>query len=163
MNNVAFVTYNNVGRSLPSGWHDGPDGRRAFVLQNSRGDQFAVDPFYRGDLSDYSRRDHADYVRDEIGNLWTDLQKAIPELDHVVVYVGASGSERAIALASELPSAKVTFVACDCGLPKKELMICAAGLAEAGRFLCECGGNRTMNALYEYFMETGMLPTVEPD
>lgn len=152
MQNVAFVTYNAVGRGLPSGWHDGPDGRRALVLQNTKGEgSLSGGPIGR------------DRRVEEIGILWGELQKALTELDHVVIYVGTRGSERAIELASELPPAKVTFVGCDCGLPYKEAMIQLAGLAEARRFLCECGGHRTMEALYERFMETGTLPTVEPD
>lgn len=156
MNNVAFVTYNTVGDSLSSGWH-GSNGRRALVLQNSKGERWAVDKFYRADRANYSRRDHAGHVADEISALWDELLKSVTDLDHIVVYVGSRGSERAIALAAQLPPDKVTFVACDCGLPIKEAIVQAAGLEKAGRVLCECGGHRTMGALYEGFMATGEL------
>ncbi len=156
MNSVAFVTYNSVGDNLSSGWHD-RDGRRAFVLQNSRGERWAVDKFYQADPDGYKRSEHADHVRDEIGMLWGKLQDALLDLDHVVVYVGSRGSERAIALAAQLPSSKVTFVGCDCGILQKEAMIQAAGLHEAGRVLCECGGHRTMKRLFERFIATGEL------
>lgn len=156
MNSVAFVTYNTVGDNLSSGWH-GSNGRRAFVLQNGRGERWAVDKFYQSDGPDYRRSAHADHVREEISALWRQLQEALPDLDHVVVYVGSQGSERAIALAAQLPASKVTFVGCDCGLEIKEAMVQAAGLRDAQRMLCECGGHRTMEALYERFMVTGEL------
>lgn len=146
MTSAAFVTYNAVGDNLSSGWHDRND-RRAFVLQRTNGDgrRSAGSPL------------EPDARRDEIGILWRELQKALPELEHVVVYVGSRGSERAIALAAQLPASQVTFVGCDCGLPEKEIMIQLAGLADAGRVLCECGGHRTMERLFERFMESGEL------
>jgi hypothetical protein len=161
MNNVAFVTYNSIGRNLPSGWHERGD-RRALLVQGSENGGWAVDQFYNADPESYDRSEHVDHVRGTISNLWGTLQKALAELDHVVIYVGSHGSEQAIELASELPASKVSFIGCDCGLPIKEAMIQAAGLADAGRFLCECGGRRTMKALFELFMDTGVLLTVEP-
>ena len=151
MKNVAFVTYNTVGDDLSSGWH-GSNGRRALILQRVNGD---------GRRSSGSKLS-PDARRDEIGTLWGQLQEALLELDHVVVYVGARGSEHAIALAAQLPAAKVTFVGCDCGLSHKEALVQAAGMADARRMLCECGGHRTMSALFESFMETGeLLPVAE--
>ena len=162
MKHVAFLTYNTVGKQLSSGWHDGPDGRRALLIQNSKGHRFAVDSII-GDRADpppgYARSDgqYVDTVRGEIDILWGQLQQALSELDHVVVYVGSSGSEQAIALAAHLPATKVTFVGCDCGDLKKELLIQSAGLNEAGRVPCECGGCQTMERLFTRFMETGEL------
>ena len=149
MESVAFVTYNSVGRDLSSGWH-GSNGRRALVLQNSKGEG----ALSGGPIGSERRLE-------EIDILWGELQKALSSLDHVVIYVGTRGSERAIELAAELPASKVTFVGCDCGLPIKEILIQAAGLYEAGRFLCECGGHRTMEMLNEHFMSTGTFPTSE--
>lgn len=146
MKNVAFVTYNTVGGDLSSGWYSGPEGRRALVLQNTKGDG-----------SPSSRAIGEGNRREQIGLLWIELQKSLPELDHVVVYVGANGSESAIKLAAQLPASKVTFVSCDCGLPFKEVLIQQAGLTEATRVLCECGGHRTMEKLYLGFMGTGAL------
>lgn len=141
-----------LGDGLSSGWHDGPQGRRALVLQNTKGDGTRS----KGPIGETDRRD-------QLGILWGQLQEALHGLDHVVVYVGTKGSERAIELAQQLPASKVTFVACDCGLLHKELLIQAAGLADAGRVLCECGGHRTMEALFTAYMETGAFRTVEPD
>lgn len=159
MKNVAFVTYNTVGDELASGWHE-RDGRRALVLQNTKGDSWCVDrknPPKIGE-SDYSPC--GDRRRAEISTLWIELHKALPELDHVVVYVGARGSERAIELASTLPAPKVTFVSCDCGLARKVELIVAAGLSYAGRVDCECGGRQTMRELFEGFMQSGELVPV---
>lgn len=147
---VAFVTYNAVGDGLSSGWHGSP-GRRALVLQNTRGEGTRS----TGPIGAAARREQSSI-------LWGQLQEALPELDHVVVYVGTEGSERAIALAAQLPADKVTFVGCDCGLVIKTALIAAAGLIDAQLVLCECGGHRTMRRLYDSFMETGELLALEP-
>jgi hypothetical protein len=158
---IAFVTYNTVGDDLSSGWHDSGD-RRAFVIQNSRG--WAWGARENRDVPTGNSRLESgcvNRVRDEIGNLWGQLQTALPELDHVVVYVGSQGSERAIALAAQLPTDKVTFVGCDCGLAIKAALIVAAGFDPSKLVLCECGGRRTMRRLYNSYMETGELLALE--
>lgn len=155
MKNVAFVTYNTVGNGLLNGWHDGLADRRALLVQNTKGARWGASEEQVRPALDTPEA--ADRVRGEISNLWGELQTALPELDHVVIYVGASGSERAIALAAQLPATKVTFVGCDCGLPHKEALIRSAGMTAAQRVLCECGGHRTMERLYLRFMETGEL------
>jgi len=149
MKKVAFVTYNSLGSeiSIPSGWHDGPDGRRALLLQNIKGEGSRQKDGAIG----------AEKRREQICDLWIELQKFLPELDHVVIYVGANGLEFAITLALQLPASKVTFVGCNCGLAFKKDIIQVAGLAEAGWVLCECGGHRTMEELYLNFMGTGKL------
>lgn len=146
---VAFVTYNTVGDGLSSGWHNGPDGRRALVLQNTTGAQWAVSPPGYGI--------HADRVESMIDILWKQLQEALPGLDQLVVYVGDHGSERAIKLASSLPSSKVTFVGCSCNGYAKRSRARSAGLTEARWMNCECGGHGTMKRLFQRFMETGAL------
>jgi hypothetical protein len=154
---TGFVTYNTVGEGLASGWHDGPSGRRALVLQNSKGEAWgAADPA----TYDYTPSEGDGLVarRDaEIRNLWGQLREALPELDHLVVYVGANGSQRAIAMAAVLPATKVTLVGCDCGIRLKTDLARSHGLAKAAWVDCECGGHRTMRKLFEAFMETGTL------
>lgn len=155
MKTCAFVTYNQLGEgNVVSGWHE-ENGRRALVLQNTKGRGALRGPDSKGGIGRDARLEQIDL-------LWTDLEKALPELDHVVVYVGTNGSERAIELVGQHLSAdKVTFVGCDCGLPFKELLVQAAGLPKAGRILCECGGHHAMLSLYERFMATGdITPTV---
>lgn len=154
MNSCAFVTYNTVGDGVANGWHDS-NGRRALVLQNSKGEQWAVSPSNvpPADLG-------ASRVVAEIDRLWGELRKSIDSIDHIVVYVGANGSEQAIALAAQLSAEKITFVGCDCGLAFKEAMVRAAGLSRSRRLLCECGGHWTMKRLFETFMATGELQPI---
>ncbi|MEK7520239.1 MAG: hypothetical protein AAB581_03310 [Patescibacteria group bacterium] len=166
MRQVGFVTYNSVGDGVADGWHKAED-RQAYVLQNSKGERFAVDGVNGGEFETlfelfegkFNRADgkYADGVSDEINAIWRKLQAVVNDLDHLVVYVGSAGSERAIELARQLPASKVTFVGCDCGLPFKEALIQKAGLTKAGRVLCECGGRRTMKAIFDRFMKTGAL------
>lgn len=152
MNNVAFLTYNTVWDGLSNGWHEYPNGRRLFVLQNTKGGgTLATGPI------------GADRRREEIEVLWRQLQQELAGLDHVVIYLGARGTERAIQLARQLPASKVTFVSCDCGLPAKEALIQEAGLTDCGRILCECGGHQTMAALAELFVATGALGLVSAE
>ena len=162
---IAFVTYNTVGDSLSSGWHESGD-RRALVLQNTYGLKWGSDAVLGREarnladvvLSQAERvATGASHLRGEIGNLWEQLQQALLELDHVVVYVGNRGSEYVIELAAQLPADKVTFVACDCGLTYKEALIERAGLAASELVLSECGGHRAMRRLFNSFMATGEL------
>ena len=140
MQTAAFLTYNKIGQdsNLQDGWHES-NGRRAFVLQNTKGDG----SYRNGGPIGTERR------REEAGLLWAKVREVLPQLDHVVVYVGTGGSEQAITLAAQLPASKVTFVACDCNLFHKEMLIQQSGLSEAGRVLCECGGHRAMEVLDE--------------
>lgn len=150
MEKVAFVTYNLLGNgSIASGWHESGNCR-ALVLQNTKGRGRFLNTLSSGER------------RDEIGILWDELQGVLPELDHVVVYVGAGGSEAAIAMAAQLAVSKVTFVLCDCGFPAKMGMIAGAGLQDAKVVLCECGGHRTMEMLFQSFMVYGALRALAP-
>lgn len=143
MNNVAFVTYNTLD-GIESGWLEA-NGRRALVLQNTNGS---------GSRSVGSPIGAVQRV-EQITMLWAELLGQLTKLDHIVVYLGARGSERAIALATQLPASKVTFVSCDCGLPFKEVMIQSAGLDDAGRVRCECGGHQTISRMIRDFLATG--------
>lgn len=165
MKKVGFITYNSVGDGVADGWHKAGN-RQAYVLQNDKGENWAVEGLNGLDAinteqlnNKYSRSDskYVNCVRDEINNIWGKLQEVVKDLDHLVVYVGSAGSERAIALAAQLPASKVTFVGCDCGLPVKEAMILAAGMNDAQRVLCECGGRRTMKVIFDHFLKTGTL------
>lgn len=155
MHSVAFVTYNSVGEDLSSGWHNS-NGRRALVLQNSTGERWCAE---QGPLDRTGHKMESSKISSEIDTLWDTLLKALPELDHIVVYIGSSGSRRAIELASELPNSKVTFIGCRCGLPQKEDLIQSVDLHEARRIICECGGHQTMEVLFKSFMDTGEFPT----
>lgn len=154
MQNAAFVTYNTVGDSLRSGWHDGPEGRRALVIQNSTGRLWgaSIDPV----LPAKNTGENANRVSSEIDNLWGQLREALSELDQIVVYVGDKGSEVAIRLAAELPAEKVTFALCQCNFRYKTALI-RSHVAGAGTVVCECGGHYAMERLFQSFMATGSL------
>lgn len=158
MKNVGFVTYNTVGQgNYPDGWHE-RDGFRAFLLQNSKGEKYAVENATGKDgwkSDDFRRSQYKGVVSEEVETLWGKLRTILPELDHLVVYVGASGSENAIAYAAELGADKVTIVACDCGLSQKERLLQQHDLLAATKVLCGCGGRRAMEALFEAYMNTG--------
>ena len=149
---VAFVTYNSVGQhgSYDSGWYENR-GRRAFLVQNTRGRRAAAE-------NQFNREAGSQAVAEEVERLWQVLGLVLPILDHLVVYVGASGSEEAIRYASQMPAQKVTFVRCDCGLAGKDALIAEWGMAGSRKVLCECGGCKMMEALLCVFMDTGHLP-----
>lgn len=155
MNNVAFVTYNTLGddNRVATGWQTSRrcQERKALVLQNTKGRRSAADQWDRWSAGE------VDAVRREIGDVWDELSRSLHLLDHVVVYVGASGSEAAVELASKLPAGKVTFVRCRCGLAEKDALIDSSGMQESQRITCECGGRATMRALFECFMDSGLL------
>lgn len=152
MNTVAFLTYNTVGRGVADGWHEA-NGRRALVLQNTKGRAWLADQTAQRGSNAFAAG--TNLVQNEIGDLWERLVKALPEIDHVVVYVGSDGSENAIRLASALPAGKVTFVRCSCGLSSKDGLIASYGLAAARKVGCECGGHATMGSLFREFMQSG--------
>lgn len=161
---VGFMTYNAIGRAgtISNGTYETPE-RRAIVLQGSPKDTWAVckadggekiaPPGYDRDQSRY-----VNFVSNEIDRLWTDLSRAIDELDHIVIYVGAKGSERALELAASLSPEKVTLVMCDCELGRKLYLVSQTGkLKEARRILCECGGNETFHRMFRCYLETGTV------
>lgn len=143
---VAFVTYNTLP-DLQNGWLERGE-HAALIAQDTNG---------RGVLSDGNRTRSPEEIGEEIERLWGQLDVALPELDRLVVYVGASGSLRAIQLAAKVPIQKLTFIGCGCGLDEKEAMIQEFGLGAADRRLCECGGHRTMAAMVNVFLETGTV------
>ncbi|OGZ08207.1 MAG: hypothetical protein A3C93_00980 [Candidatus Lloydbacteria bacterium RIFCSPHIGHO2_02_FULL_54_17] len=156
---TAFVTYNTVGHGeLPSGLHTSPCGAEALVLQNTKGEAWGA----KRAPGSYERTPSEGKTltanrQEEIGALWEELQKHATEIDHLVVYVGANGSQRAVALSAQLPPERVTYVLCNCSLPAKENVIALMGMSAARRVDCECGGHDTMRAIFDRFMERGTL------
>lgn len=143
---AAFVSYNAIP-GYSAGWHEN-NGHRALVLPNTMGKEHATDsPGKRG----------AKAVVNEIDRLWTQLRDVLSEIDHVVIYVGAQGSEYAIELASRIDSSKVTYVLCDCLLERKQKLLVGVGHAEARQIMCECSGTETMSRLCGEFLESGLI------
>lgn len=159
---IGFMTYNSID-GVFSGVHH-HRGNTAIVLSNTRGHTWAVKELTGEERpNDYRRSDtqYSTCVRSEIDVLFEQLSDKLSELDHLVVYVGSAGSERAIELARRVPATKLTFVGCDCGLDHKTQLLRENGLWDARRILCECGGRRTMKSLYQHFMERGDLEGLE--
>lgn len=145
MQGIAFITYNTLD-GIASGWTENNE-HRALILQNTKGEGSRQNGSPIG----------ADNRIEQLDALWPELRQAMPTIDHVVVYVGYDGSERAIFLASQMPVEKVTFVMCDCGTDHKVAMIAAVGLKRARRVNCECGGHLTMARMVHHFLATGEL------
>ncbi len=138
-----FVTYNTLP-SFENGWVKSKDGsRQALIVQDTNG---------RGSLTEGGRTRSQGEIEAEIAKLWEGLGASLNELDRLVVYVGSNGSERAIEQAAKMPAEKLTFIGCRCGLEKKEAMVQAAGLGNAQRMLCECGGHHTMTEMIRRFL-----------
>ena len=76
MQTAAFLTYNKIGQdtNLQDGWHES-NGRRAFVLQNTKGDG----SYRNGGPIGTERR------REEAGLLWAKVREVPP-----VLTIGAS-------------------------------------------------------------------------
>jgi len=147
MKKVAFVTYNAMGYNLANGWHKGGDDRQALVLQKTKG--------IERPNCNYTDPAFAPYRHEQTALLWAELEKSLPELDHIVVYVGSFGSENAVRLAAQLPASKVTFVGCSCNRSAKQWLAKCVGLGDSEWIDCECYGVYTMTDLYDNFMETG--------
>ena len=153
---VAFLTYNTVGDpgEVANGWHE-RNGRRALVLQGPTNQWHLMRLIAGSTVGSSSKVDLA--VAGQIDNLWDSLLKALPELDHVVIYVGIGGANRAIELAAQLPPEKVTFLFCSCGRNSK---IALMNEKVPGARLMEttfCGGCMQMLGLFTSFLENGDL------
>ncbi|GEM_PF-1592955 len=161
---VGFLTYNSIGKAgnISNGAHETPE-RRAIVLQGSPKDIWAASKVYGGGKVpppgyDRDQGQYVNFISNEIDRLWADLSQGIDEFDHIIIYVGAKGSERALELAASLPPQKVTLVMCDCELGRKLHLISQIGnLKEARRILCECGGNMTFYRMFWHYLETGIV------
>lgn len=157
--------------TLSNGWHNG-GAHAAFVGQNSKQltwgattsrppiERFPGDPRSLAETNDPEERQQmlgANQLRREIsGDLFEQLQAYIADMDYVVIYVGAGGSEAAIQLAAKhVPTNKLIFVMCDCNWSYKCDLIGNSGFQSARVIECECGGRGTMWKLFNNFMQSG--------
>ncbi len=154
--NTAFITYNTVGENRPNGWTE-QNGRRAFVLQNTKGISWGsgVAPKDYGTIEGPTTKLTENRLS-VIEEAWLTLRGMIHEFDRLVVYLGAGPAQaRIIELVSVVPGSKITFVACSCDLPAKEICVQMAGLGDCDRRTCECGGHRTMEQLLSSYLDSG--------
>ncbi len=168
-----FLTYNSVGKTnaFPTGVVEN-NGHQAVIVQHPKGQQWgaAIDGYppvgERQSLDQAISEDERQEMlaigatREQlIQSLYSEAfsPETLANMDFVVVYVGAAGSEGAIGLAARAGRQKARFVLCDCGLRAKVLTI-AAECGEGAPFLqCECGGQATMEQLVREFLQTGTV------
>ncbi len=140
MKSIAFITYNTLD-GIQSGWTES-NGHRALILQNTRGEGSLENGEPIGSVN----------RADQVETLWNKLLQVVSTIDQVVIYIGVRGSERAIALAAQLPSEKITFLMCRCSFELKVKMIEEAGLKQAKRIVCDCGGHEAMSTMVRDFL-----------
>lgn len=153
---IAILTYNQVDGIQTSGWIE-KNGRRALVIQGDKawGAGQAPEEYTHGE-GDREKRIKA--RSDTIERLWADFAQISADFDQVFIYLGTKGSERAVQLASCLAAERVTFVACTCGLERKEALVQMAGLGACGRIVSSCGGHATLAQILNEFFEMGRIP-----
>lgn len=148
MKKVALFSYNTFVSNGTNGWNQGKNNQ-VLLIQDSEGRRWGTQQ--RG----ISTTEMAQESVTAIENGWQGLLASeINNLDHLYIYVGSYGAEHAIKLSREnnIPSDKVTFIMCDCGLRKKNQMIQNCNYNDAEVIMCECGGRETMGDMYHNFM-----------
>lgn len=154
---AVFVTYNCLGKAneVANGWHEA-GGRRALVLQNTCGVAWGASPVQTTDPSDIAHQKwDRQLATTEVDRLWRVLETTLSQVDRLIVYIGSSGSERAVELASTFDPDRVVYVGCDCGEARKIRLLGQVGYYNMRR--CKCGGHHTMKRLFEEFLETGKI------
>jgi hypothetical protein len=149
---IAMFSYNAFVSETTNGWKGSGD-KQILLIQDPQGRIFATTQ------SGISTTEMANETKEAIDTVWDLLAAEISTLDKFVIYVGSHGAEYAIELArkNNIPAEKLLFVFCDCGTSKKMAMIKKCNYEEAKIIDCECGGEDTMSAIYEQFLETGEL------
>jgi hypothetical protein len=148
---AAVFSYNTFASGQTNGLHV-KDGNSVLLIQNISGDTWGAAQFGRSDQMEAEGASLVD-------QLWGQLEVGLPELDHVVIYVGSHGAERAIerAGACGLDPTKATFVFCDCGKAKKQEMLRRHGFGSSSVIDSECGGHEAMLRAYDSLLESGTL------
>lgn len=144
---AAFLTYNRVG-NLSNGWN-GEGDHQVFVASHPRGQRWGAE----GDTLHEQTRT----IETALGAAFEQIEAILSEIDLLVVYVGDSGSEGAIELASRMPAHKVAFVFCSCNFSRKRSLVAESGMSQSQVISCECGGHGTMGALANQFIQSGSI------
>lgn len=170
---AVFMSYNSIGQN---GEHTNGTferhGRTVTILQHPKGQRWAGtvgnQPPLEGRLAAGMSDDEMDWAvsvqrQATVATLERELADVPGDIDFLVIYVGAGGSEGAIELASRYPRDKVRFVLCDCNLEYKMFEIARMFRIACPLdfnipvLVCECGGQRTMGALVNNFIQTGRV------
>lgn len=174
---AVFMSYNAIGQEgqYTNGTFE-ENGRLVTILQHPRGQRWAgtvenlppiEDVKLLGGLDDREIDQMGRQVeaqrRATVATLERELAGVPDTFDFLVVYVGASGSQGAVELASRYQRSKVRFVLCDCDFEAKLADIARAfGVRHPADWNipvlpCECGGHRTMDRLVRDFIATGRV------
>jgi len=84
------------------------------------------------------------------------LEDSLPELDCIVIYLGAQAIVQFLSLAAHMDPNKVIFLSCSCAQEEKQAYLHASGMQNARIIDCLCGGYE-MKELYKKFMDTGEI------
>ena len=147
---IALVSYNIFLEDEDNGWKTQGDNS-IFLLQNSgHGYRVCNERFGAPQGEQRDAKDSVDLVQGLINRHWQILSDILSELDHVVVYVGTHGAEKAIELAhvANLDPQKMSFVLCDCKKAVKLDLLKRFGFAGSRKIDCECGGQESMRRIY---------------
>jgi hypothetical protein len=140
---IAVVTYNRVGNGqYPNGRVSGRN-TEVYLAQNGHRTKWAAQPYSEAD----PRTRRAAAAMDVIAQV--DLE----QMDHVYLYVGTGGGEKAIWETGNLPAKNVTYVMCDCNTWAKRDLIERVGNADAKVIWCECGGRHTLDRIVKGLLE----------
>ena len=152
---VAMISYNAFVHGEENGLKE-RGGNSVLLLQNETGSKWGL-------LQVRKRNDDPSWYAQAnaiVGPLWMKLVDEMETIDKVVIYVGATGSERVIELAEQhgLVPEKAVFVMCDCGIHAKKEILVAYGYATSQVIECECGGQDAMLQIYDRVLRDGSMP-----
>lgn len=144
---VAMFSYNGFISGEKNGWKRGVNND-ILLIQDPQGRPWGTTQSGIS-ISAMTEESHV-----AIETVWQALEIEIPELDKIIIYIGSYGAEKAIELAKKnnIPSNKITFVMCDCGLSNKQRIIRSCSYEQAEVIMCECGGQSTMSRLYYRYL-----------
>lgn len=148
-NSIGFFTYNPLP-GIANGWHEGINGRRAFVLASPERDIIEAHNEWGPSCQPL--------VSAHIARLWPQFERELDHLSHFVFYLGGAGCATVIVkIVGFVPPQRTLFVHCTCGLFTKLLFLCLADFITTADGLhqiqCECGGQETMTRLIRSFLQ----------
>jgi len=131
---IAIITYNRIGEG---GYRNGRfvcDDKEIFIAQNGHRSKWAA-----GGGSDEEKRKTRSRAAASVAK-----QVTLSDMNHIYLYVGATGGEEAIRQTAGILAEKITYVMCNCSSEKKRRMIKEFGNKDAKIVWCECGGRKTL-------------------
>lgn len=133
---AAIISYNSFLPGKENGWIE-TEMANIFLLQNESQHVWGVQQMA---LVTSGTKVGEECCKKISSSLFERLASDINDFDFVVIYVGSSGAENLISLASSagLSHEKVVFVLCDCGIGLKKRIIGEKGYTNSKLIDCEC-------------------------